>query len=327
MIKIAVDTVGGDFGPKKTVYGSCLALSANPDLHCLFFGLPEQIEQAIPDFADRSRIEIIPADEVITDEDNPIIAVRKKRDASLVKGLKAVAAGQADSFISAGNSGAIYVGSLSIIGKLPEVKRPAAVSILPTVSESAPYYLLVDSGANIASKPEHLAAYGRLGSKLAKQLLGISQPKIGLLNIGSEASKGNEFTKDVYQLLAAENDINFTGNVEPSILLNGTHDVVLTDGFTGNIMLKTIEGTAKVLLNDLLRTVRSKANLNETAEKTIEYFIQSTIKRYTNEDVGGGFILGIKSPVVITHGAADELMFQHSVELAGRLAKSNVFQY
>lgn len=326
MIKIAVDASGGDFGPKHTVYGSVLAMLENPDLHCLFFGIPEQIEAAIPDFADRSRIDIIPAHEVITDEDAPLTAVRKKPDSSMAKALQAVAAGKADAFASAGNSGAIYAGSLSIIGKIPGVKRPASVSILPTVSESAPYYLLIDSGANTASKPEHLIMYGKLGSKLAKQLYGIAEPRIGLLNIGSEASKGNAFTKEAFQLLAAEGDLHFTGNVEPSVLLHGTHDVVLTDGFTGNIMLKTVEGTAEILLNDLLGKIKSKANITEDAQETMEDLIHSAIERYTNEDIGGGFILGVKAPVVITHGAASEIMFQHTVEVAAKLAETKLLQ-
>lgn len=326
MIKIAIDASGGDVGPEHTVYGSCLAMLKNPDLSCLFFGRPEQIEQAIPPLADRSRIEIIAADEVITDEDDPLRSVRKKQDSSIVKGLKAVAADEAHSFVSAGNSGAIFTGGLSIIGTLPGVKRPAAVTLLPTTSASAPYYLLIDSGANIVAKPEHLPVYAQLGSELAEQLLGIDKPRVGLLNIGSESSKGNPFTKEVYQLLITEKDIHFTGNVEPSVLLNGTHDVVLTDGFTGNIMLKTIEGTAGILFNDLLRTIKSNTNLTETAEETIHNAIQTSIKRYTNEDIGGGFILGIQAPVVITHGAASQKMFKHSVELAGKLAKSSVFQ-
>lgn len=326
MVKLAVDTAGGDFGPETTVYGACLAMHDNPELSCLFLGSTDQIEQAIPDFAAKDRIEIISADEVITDEDNPLKAVRKKQNSSIVKGLKAVADGQADSFVSAGSSGAIYAGSLLHIGTLPEIKRPAAVSILPTVSKVSPYYLLIDSGANIASKPEHLAEYGRLGSNIAEQLLGGTSPRVGLLNIGSEASKGNDFTKDVYHLLDAEEDLNFTGNVEPTVLLNGTHDIVLSDGFTGNIMLKAVEGTAEILMNDLFKTVKKDENLDENALETIENAIHSSISRYTNEDIGGGFILGIKAPVVITHGAADKVMFQHSVEIAGRLANNSAFQ-
>lgn len=326
MIKLAIDTAGGDFGPETTVYASCLAMRDNPELSCLFLGVPDQIKQAIPDFADTDRIEIISADDVITDEDTPLKAVRKKQNSPIVRGVKAVADEQADSFVSAGSSGAIYAGSLLHIGTLPEIKRPAAVSILPTVSKNSPYYLLIDSGANIASKPEQLADYGRIGSNIAKQLLGITSPRIGLLNIGSEASKGNNFTKAVYQLLDAQENLNFTGNVEPTVLLNGTHDIVLTDGFTGNIMLKAVEGTAEILMNDLLSTVKKDENLDKNAEKAIENAIHNSISRYTNEDIGGGFILGIKAPVVITHGAADKMMFRHSVELAGRLADSSAFQ-
>lgn len=325
MVRLAVDTAGGDHGPETTVYGACLAMRDNPDLSCLLYGFPDEIEQSIPDFVDKNRIEIISADEMIRDADNPLKAVRKKQDSSIVKGLKAVQDGDADAFVSAGSSGAIYAGSLLHIGTLPEIKRPAAVSILPTVSKISPYYLLIDSGANIASKPEHLAEYGRLGSNIAEQLLNIKNPRVGLLNIGSEPGKGNDFTKAVHQLLDAEEDLNFTGNVEPDSLLNGTHDIVLSDGFTGNIMLKSVEGTAEILMNDLLSTVKKEGSLDETAENAIESAIHKSIRRYTNEDIGGGFILGIKAPVVITHGAADKMMFKHSVELAGRLAKNSVF--
>src|SRR5690625_5187010 len=161
MVKIAVDTMGGDHGPGTTVYGACLAMQENPELECLFFGDAKQIEDALPDFADTNRMEMITAEEVITDEDDPLRAVRRKKDSTIVKGLKAVAEGEAEAFVSAGSSGAIYAGGLFLIGKKTEITRPAAVSILPTVSETSPYYMLIDSGANITAKPEHLVEYAR----------------------------------------------------------------------------------------------------------------------------------------------------------------------
>ncbi|MCD2137781.1 phosphate acyltransferase PlsX [Salinicoccus halitifaciens] len=325
MVKIAVDTAGGDHGAGTTVYGTCLAMREDPELECLLFGEPKQIEDALPDFADTERIEIIAADEVITDDDDPLRAVRRKKDSTIVKGLKAVAEGEADAFVSAGSSGAIYAGGLFLIGKKPEITRPAAVSILPTVSENSPYYMLIDSGANITAKPEHLVEYARLGSRMAEQFLNNRNPRVGLLNIGSEPSKGNAFSKEVFQMLAAEDDLNFTGNVEPSVLLNSTHDIVLADGFTGNIMLKSVEGTAEILLNDLLNNVKKDEQLDEDAVQVIEKAVDARIKRYTNVDIGGGFILGINAPVVITHGAADEVMFKHSVEMAARLTNNSIF--
>ena len=325
MIKIAIDCMGGDYGPEKTVVGSCLALSENENLYCLFYGDPEKIEQAIPDSADQSRIEIITAEEKINSEDHPLKAIRKKKNSSMVKALNAVADGSADAFVSAGNSGAIFAGSLSIIGKLKEIKRPASVTMLPTVSKTSPNYFLIDSGANIAAKPEHLVQYGKLGSKLAEQMLGAENPRIGLLNIGEEDSKGNDFTKETFQLLSDSEDFNFTGNIEPHTLINGTHDIILTDGFTGNIMLKSMEGMAGSILNELLENLNASDDLNEDTISTVETLIHSSIRRYTNEDVGGGFILGIKAPVIITHGAADTAMFKHSVELAVSLKESNIF--
>ena len=317
--------MGGDYGPEKTVVGSCLALSENENLYCLFYGDPEKIEQAIPDSADQSRIEIITAEEEINSEDHPLKAIRKKLNSSMVKALKAVADGTADAFVSAGNSGAIFTGSLSIIGKLPEVKRPASVTMLPTISKVSPYYFLIDSGANIAAKPEHLVQYGKLGSKLAEHMLGAENPRIGLLNIGEEDSKGNDFTKETFQLLSDSNEYNFTGNVEPHTLMNGTHDIILTDGFTGNIMLKSVEGMAESVLNELLENLIANADLNEDMSKTVEALIHSSIRRYTNEDVGGGFILGVKAPVVITHGAANTTMFKNSIDLAITLQESDAF--
>ena len=325
MIKLAIDCMGGDYGPKKTVAGACLALAERTDLHCSFYGDRERIEQEIPHDADRTRIEIIMSDEEINSEDHPLKAIRKKQDSSMVKALKAVADGTADAFVSAGNSGAIFTGSLSIIGKLPEVKRPASVTMLPTISKVSPYYFLIDSGANIAAKPEHLVQYGKLGSKLAEHMLGAENPRIGLLNIGEEDSKGNDFTKETFQLLSDSNEYNFTGNVEPHTLMNGTHDIILTDGFTGNIMLKSVEGMAESVLNELLENLIANADLNEDMSKTVEALIHSSIRRYTNEDVGGGFILGVKAPVVITHGAANTTMFKNSIDLAITLQESDAF--
>lgn len=326
MIRIAVDTVGGDFGVNTTVYGACLAMEEQKDLSCLFFGSPSEIKAALPEFSDMNRIKIIESNDEITDEDHALKAVRRKQNSALVRGIKAVSEGQADSFISAGSSGAIYLASMFYIGTIEGIERPAAVSILPTVSKESPYYLLIDAGANIASKPKYLSDYGKFGSAIAKQLLGVTEPRVGLLNIGTEPSKGDDFRKAAYANLEKEQTINFIGNVEPTEILKGTNEIVLTDGFTGNILLKSIEGTSQILLNDLLASLTTKEALDEKTLALVEQAIQQRIKRFTNEDIGGGFILGIKAPIVITHGSADEKMFKNSVQTAARLAVNNAFK-
>lgn len=326
MIRIAVDTVGGDFGVNTTVYGACLAMKEQKDLSCLFFGSPSEIKKALPEFADMNRLKIFESSDEITDEDNALKAVKRKQNSALVLGIKAVNEGKADSFISAGSSGAIYLASKFYIGTIEGIERPAAVSILPTVSKESPYYLLIDAGANIVSKPKYLKDYGKFGSVIAKQLLGVTKPRVGLLNIGSESSKGDDFRKAAYADLENEQTINFTGNVEPTDILKGTNEIVLTDGFTGNILLKSIEGTSQILLNDLLATINTEKSLDEKTLAVVESAIQQRVKRFTNEDIGGGFILGIKAPIVITHGSADEEMFKNSVLTAARLAVSNAFK-
>lgn len=326
MVRIAVDTIGGDFGVKTTVYGAALAMKEREDLSCLFFGSPSEIKAALPGFSDKNRIEIIETSEVITDDEQAIKVVKRKQDSSLVRGIKAVKEGQADSFISAGSSGAIYLASMFYIGTVEGIDRPAAVSILPTVSKETPYYLLIDAGANIVSKPKYLKDYGKFGSEIAKQLLGVQSPRVGLLNIGTEPSKGDDYRKAAYVELESEQTINFTGNMEPTDILKGTNEIVLTDGFTGNILLKSIEGTSQLLLNDLLESLTSEDELDEDTLKVVEHAIQKRIKRFSNEDIGGGFILGIKAPIVITHGSADELMFKNSVLTAVSLAENSVFK-
>lgn len=325
MIKIAIDCMRGDFGPEITVAGVCNALAENDNLHVMLYGNPSMIEPEITAGTDRNRVEIFASEDEITNTDHPLKSIKRKPESALVQALKAVANDEADAFVSAEISGAIFAGSLSIVGKLPGIKRPASVGFMPTMSKTSPHCLMIDTGANIAAKPEHLAQYGRLGTVLARQMMNVENPTIGLLNIGEEDSKGNEFTKETFQLLSEDETINFRGNEEPHTIMQGSHHILLTDGFTGNIMLKSMEGMAAGILNELLENINTDGALSKESLHIIEKSVHAGINRYTNVDAGGGFVLGVQKPVVITHGAAGSTMFKNSIQLAVSLKESDAF--
>ncbi|CAD2071803.1 phosphate acyltransferase PlsX [Jeotgalicoccus meleagridis] len=316
MIKIAVDTMGGDYGPEITIPAVLNFLNRQDDVHCLLFGHQDEIMKHLPQSQDR--ISVIHTENEVTDHDAPLKVVRSKPSSALVQAIQSVAGHEAHAFVSAGHSGAIYASSLKILGKSPGISRPASVTVMPTTSIESPCYLLIDSGANIASKPEHLVEYAKLGQDLAQNFLQIEQARIGLLNIGSEKTKGNDFTKTAHTLLESETSINFIGNVEPNQAINGNHDIILANGFDGNIMLKAVEGTAKAVINKISQDIKVE-EIDAKSKETIEKIMAKSLKRYTNEEIGGGFILGLPSPIVITHGHASMTMFENSLNMAYKL--------
>lgn len=319
MIKIAVDAMGGDYGPSITVPAVLNFLKAHQDVHCFLFGHQKKIEKYLP--ASHEKISVIHTNNEVTDQDAPLKVVRSKPNSALVQAIQAVHDNKAHAFVSAGNSGAIYASSLKILGKLPGVSRPASVTVMPKSTTESPWYLLIDSGANIASKPEHLVEYATLGHELAKHFLQVEYPKTSLLNIGSEKGKGNEFSKAAYDLLEKETSINFIGNVEPNQTFNGQHDIVLANGFDGNIMLKAVEGTTETVINQLQNDLNTK-EIDPKTREIIEKVMAKSLKLYTNEETGGGFILGLPAPIVITHGHASSTMFENSLNMAHKLTQT-----
>jgi glycerol-3-phosphate acyltransferase PlsX len=247
-MKIAVDAMGGDYAPEEVVKGAASA-SEERDLEIILLGDMVKIKEELIKYRyKKDRLSVVNCKEYIETGEFPLDAIRNKRDSSIVVGTKLIKNNQADAFISAGNSGAVMAATLLELGCIPGIRRPTIGAILPSAKGKV---LVLDVGANVDCKPEHLPQFAIIGSKYAKYILGIENPKIGLLNIGEEENKGNKFAQNAYEKLKNTN-INFVGNIEGKDIFKGKVDVVVCDGFTGNILLKSSEGLAKLLLNEII---------------------------------------------------------------------------
>ena len=297
-MKIAIDAMGGDHAPKEIVLGALKAIDTYPDVEITLVGDENKIN---PYLKDRNRISIIHTEEVITGTDEPVRAVRRKKNASMVLAAKEVAEGRADACISAGNTGALMAAGLFIVGRIEGIERPALSPTLPTIGGEG--FVLLDVGANADAKPEHLVQYALMGSVYSQKVRGIDHPRVGLLNIGTEENKGNELTKHTYEMLKKA-DVNFIGNIEARDLLNGVADVAVTDGFTGNMVLKTIEGTAlsifKMLKSALMSNLKSKLAAAVLKPNLLKLKTQMDYSEY-----GGAGLFGLKAPVIKAHGSSD----------------------
>ena len=245
-MRIAVDAMGGDNAPYEIVVGALDAVKSNPDITVVLVGKEDEINKIIDEKTkDRSGIEVVNATEVIEFDDVPTKAVRSKKDSSLVVAMKLVKDKQADAFLSAGSTGAILVGGLFIVGRIKGIDRPALTGFFPNPKG---YTVLLDIGANADCKARNILEFGVMGSLYAEKVLGIKNPSVGLLNNGTEEGKGNDLTKEAFALMKGSDQINFYGNIEGRDMPAGTVDVAVTDGFTGNVVLKTTEGVASTIM-------------------------------------------------------------------------------
>lgn len=316
-MKLAVDGMGGDNAPQAIVEGILLALEDFSDIEILLYGKKEVMA---PYLKEHPRIKVIHCEEVIEGEDDPARAVRRKKDASMTRMLEAVADGTADACLSAGNTGALMAGGLFKVGRIDGVARPALATTLPTIDGNG--FLMLDLGANADAKPEHLLQYAIMGDIYAKKVRGYSKPRVGLLNIGTEEKKGNELTKGTFELLHQSN-ISFEGNVEARELLNGVADVVVTDGFTGNMVLKSIEGTAGAIFSML-----KGAFMASTKSKIAAVLVKSDLKGLKNKmdytEYGGAALFGLKAPVIKAHGSSNARAIYSAIKQARTMVEHDV---
>lgn len=297
-MKIAIDAMGGDHAPKEIVEGVFQAVEDFKDVEFLLYG--DEVKMA-PYLKQHERVQVIHCSEVIEGTDEPVRAVRRKKDASMVRMAQAVADGEADACVSAGNTGALMAAGLFIIHRIDGIDRPALATTLPTLDGAG--FDMLDLGANADAKPENILQYAIMGSIYAKQVRGIEKPTVGLLNIGTEDKKGNDLTKQAFKLLKEQNDINFIGNVEARELLNHAADVVVTDGFTGNMVLKTIEGVAGNIFAML-----KEEFLSSTKTKVAAMMMKNNLKNLKTKmdysEYGGAPLFGLKAPVIKAHGSS-----------------------
>lgn len=316
-MKLAIDAMGGDQAPKEIVIGAMKAVEAFSDIHITLVGDETKINEYL---TNHERISILHTTEVILGTDEPVRAVRRKKTASMVLAAQQVADGNADACISAGNTGALMAAGLFVVGRIEGIDRPALSPTLPTIGGEG--FLLLDVGANVDAKPEHLLQYAIMGSIYSEKVRGTAKPRVGLLNIGTEEKKGNELTKQAFDLLKNAN-INFVGNVEARDLLDGVADVVVTDGFTGNMVLKTVEGTALSMFKMLKATLMSSLK-----SKLAAAVLKPEFKKLKNtldySEYGGAGLFGLKAPVIKAHGSSNGQAIFSAIRQTREMVESDV---
>lgn len=320
-MKIVIDGMGGDHAPEEIVKGAVAAAKDIGD-EIFIVGDPVAIGKELRDCDySGSQIQIVPAHEVITMHDSPVKAIRQKKDSSLVVGLNMLKNGEGDMFVSAGNTGALIVGSRLILGRIKGIDRPALASIYPDMTGGDPC-LLVDAGASSESKARNLLEYGLMGSIYVEKVWGKDNPRVGLVNLGAEESKGTSITKDAYQMLA-DSYLNFIGNIEGRDVPKGACDVIVCDGFTGNVILKLTEGVSLSIFKLIKDTLKSnvKAMLGGALIKSK---LTALKDEFDYEEYGGAPVLGVSGPVIKMHGSSTERAVKSAIIRGIPYARENV---
>jgi glycerol-3-phosphate acyltransferase PlsX len=312
---IAVDAAGGDYAPYEVVKGAIKA-AQEFGVEIALVGKKDMLHVLAGRSLRKSGITIVDAPQVIDCDETPMKAIRDKPDSSIVVGINLVKNGQAAAFVSAGSSGAVFGAALLYLGKVNGVTRPAIGCFLDTIS-SFPA-LLVDAGANADCRPEHLVEFARLGSLYSRHLLKIESPRVGLLNNGAEEGKGNHLAQEAYDLLQGAPDINFIGNIEGHDVARRTTDVIVTDGFTGNIVLKTIEGLSDSFLNTVRHISQVFSRGHQVSGKDLlrDIGLGSLVKKMDYTEYGGACLLGVNGNVIIAHGRSQSKAIKNAIGLA-----------
>lgn len=311
VIKVVVDAMGGDNAPEAPVKGAVEALGEISNLSIVLAGRTDDINRELGKYTyDKERISIVHADDVIGFDEPPVMAIRKKKNSSIVVGMNLVKHGDADAFVSAGSTGAILVGGQFVVGRIKGVERSPLAPLIPTAKGPA---LLIDCGANVDAKASHLVQFAKMGSIYMKYVVGVKNPRVAIVNIGAEEEKGNALVKATYPLLKECTDINFTGSIEARDIPKGDADVIVCEAFTGNVILKLYEGLASTLMSKikegLMSTVRSK-----TGAVLIKPALKKTLKQFDTSEQGGAPLLGLNGLVVKAHGSSGSLEIKQAIK-------------
>ncbi len=320
-MKIIVDAMGGDNAPQAVVEG---AVRARKELGCdiLFVGREEEIRSCLKD-EDPSLYGIVDAREIITMEDDPTTATRRKKDSSMAVALKLLSEGKGDAAVSAGSTGALLTGATLTVKRIRGIRRAAMAPVLPGGEHGV---MLIDCGANVECTAEYLLQFAYMGSYYAKKIMGIESPRVGLLNVGTEDTKGGELQKQTFALLKKAGDagrINFAGNVEGTGVFDGSCDVVVTDGFTGNVMLKSAEGVIKYMMK-ALKGVFYKSTKNKLAAAVLKNDLGEMKKSLDVNEIGGTAMIGISKPVIKAHGSSNSSSIFAAIRQAIAFAESGI---
>ena len=308
--RVALDAMGGDHAPAEMVKGAIEAVNKRDDIKILLTGQEALLKKALSEYTyPKDRIEIIPASEVIETAEPPVMAIRRKKDSSIVVAMNLVKKGEADAFVSAGSSGAILVGGQVIVGRIKGVERPPLAPLIPTMKGVS---LLIDCGANVDARPSHLVQFAKMGSIYMEDVVGIKNPRVAIVNIGAEEEKGNALVKETFPLLKECPGINFIGSIEARDIPAGYADVIVCEAFVGNVILKLYEGLGSTFMK-MLKTGLMKDTRSKVGALLVKPAVKETMKAFDASEYGGAPLLGLKGLVVKTHGSARAVEIRHAI--------------
>lgn len=310
IVRVAVDAMGGDNAPIEIIKGAVLAVNDDNRIHVILVGDEAVIQKELKQYTyDTNRLSVVHAAEVITNDEAPVMAVRRKKDSSIVKAMNLVKNNEADAFVSAGSTGAVLVGGQLIIGRLPGVERPPLAPLLPTATGVS---LLIDCGANVDARASHLVQFAKMGSVYMENVVGIKNPRVAIVNVGVEEEKGNALVKETFPLLKNCNEINFIGSIEAREIPAGAADVIVCEAFVGNVILKLYEGLPMMLLKQVKDGMMSNLR-SKIGALLVKPALKKTIGNLSTEKYGGAPMLGLKGLVVKTHGSSKSIEIRNSI--------------
>lgn len=310
MVNVAVDAMGGDHAPAAIVEGAVAAINSSKSIKIFLVGKEEQIKQELTKYSfESSQIEVIPATEIIEMAESPVMAIRKKKDSSIVRALHLVKEGVCDAFVSAGSSGAILVGGQLVVGRIKGVERPPLAPLIPTKEGVS---LLIDCGANVDARPSHLVQFAKIGSVYMESIMGISNPKVAIVNIGAEEEKGNALVKETFSLLKNTPEINFIGSIEARDIPKGLADVIVCEAFVGNVILKLYEGVGATLIDTVKKGMMTSFR-SKLGALLVKPALKKCLKAFDLEEYGGAPLLGLKGLVVKTHGSSKATEIKNTI--------------
>ena len=310
MTRVALDAMGGDNAPGEIVKGAVDAVNSRKEIEVILTGKEEVIKQELAKYTyPEEQIRIVDATEVIETAEPPVMAIRRKKDSSIVKAMKLVKEGEADAFVSAGSSGAVLVGGQVIVGRIKGIERAPLAPLIPTAKGVS---LLIDCGANVDARPSHLVQFAKMGSIYMEHVIGVKKPKVGIVNIGAEEEKGNALVKETFPMLKACEDIDFIGSVEARDIPSGVADVIVCEAFVGHVILKLYEGLGATLISKIkggmMSTLRSKIGA-----LLVKPALKETLKTFDASEYGGAPLLGLNGLVVKTHGSSTAKEVKNSI--------------